>query len=407
MREPARVSPAVAGLGLTLASAILLSWLGVATQLAFHAGASLGTLLAGRFLVAAAILWPLVWISGRCSPPAGRCWPDSCSAWDTASTRGCSRRPWRGSKRAWSTCCSSPTRAGVAAPRPAGRALERTAHDRAGDRDGRHRARPHRRPWHHRAARGGACAQLGRRIRGVHPVLGRPTRANRPVPPDRARHQRCGAHPHGGRRRPGRRLVSHRRHRARVHRRRRAGRRGRNGHLRRRHRQARAVARERRLGGPARVDTRARPPRVRRSTRPGTAARRRPRRRRRRDPRGPWTAHQARLAAPDGATDARSSGRRHGRSRRQEPDSPGRAGGRVLRDRARPRERAARRPTHRRSRTRGTSGSSCPVRRGRTTASVLAATDVRVRVISQTEFASAMQRLPTLARSVQAAAVAR
>jgi drug/metabolite transporter (DMT)-like permease len=55
-------SPALAGLAYTLASAVFLSGLGVTTQLAFDAGASVGTLLSGRFLVAAAILWPLVWL---------------------------------------------------------------------------------------------------------------------------------------------------------------------------------------------------------------------------------------------------------------------------------------------------------------------------------------------------------
>jgi drug/metabolite transporter (DMT)-like permease len=55
-----RVSPAAAGLGLTLVSAILMSGLGVTTQLAFEAGATLGTLLSGRFVVAAAVLWMLV-----------------------------------------------------------------------------------------------------------------------------------------------------------------------------------------------------------------------------------------------------------------------------------------------------------------------------------------------------------
>jgi drug/metabolite transporter (DMT)-like permease len=63
-----RVSPAAAGLLLTLASALLLSGLGVTTQLAFDAGATVGTLLSGRFLVAAAILWPLVWLIGSARP---------------------------------------------------------------------------------------------------------------------------------------------------------------------------------------------------------------------------------------------------------------------------------------------------------------------------------------------------
>jgi drug/metabolite transporter (DMT)-like permease len=58
MSRPA--SPALAGLAYTLASAVLMSGLGVSTQLAFDAGASVGTLLSGRFLVAAAVLWLLV-----------------------------------------------------------------------------------------------------------------------------------------------------------------------------------------------------------------------------------------------------------------------------------------------------------------------------------------------------------
>jgi drug/metabolite transporter (DMT)-like permease len=57
-----RVSPVAAGLAFTLASAVFMSGLGVTTQLAYQAGASVGTLLSGRFLVAAAILWPLVWV---------------------------------------------------------------------------------------------------------------------------------------------------------------------------------------------------------------------------------------------------------------------------------------------------------------------------------------------------------
>ncbi len=53
-------SPVAAGLALTLASAVFFSWLGVLTQLAYDEGASVGTLLSGRFLIAAAILWTLV-----------------------------------------------------------------------------------------------------------------------------------------------------------------------------------------------------------------------------------------------------------------------------------------------------------------------------------------------------------
>jgi drug/metabolite transporter (DMT)-like permease len=63
-----QASPAFAGLAFTLASALFLSALGVLTQLAFDAGASIGTLLSGRFVVAAAILWPLVWIIGARRP---------------------------------------------------------------------------------------------------------------------------------------------------------------------------------------------------------------------------------------------------------------------------------------------------------------------------------------------------
>ena len=64
MTSPATrlASPALAGLAYTLASAVIMSGLGVTTQLAFDAGVSVGTLLSGRFLVAAAILWPLVWL---------------------------------------------------------------------------------------------------------------------------------------------------------------------------------------------------------------------------------------------------------------------------------------------------------------------------------------------------------
>jgi drug/metabolite transporter (DMT)-like permease len=55
-----RVSPTVAGIALTLASAVFLSGLAITTKLAFDAGATVGTLLPGRFLVAAAVLWPIV-----------------------------------------------------------------------------------------------------------------------------------------------------------------------------------------------------------------------------------------------------------------------------------------------------------------------------------------------------------
>ena len=47
------------------------------------------------------------------------------------------------------------------------------------------------------------------------------------------------------------------------------------------------------------------------------------------------------------------------------------------------------------------------LRDGPRTASVVAATDMRVRVVSRQEFGRSMRRLPTLARSVRDAALAR
>jgi drug/metabolite transporter (DMT)-like permease len=65
------VATVAIGIAFTLTSAVALSALGVTTQLAFDAGAPVGTLLSGRFLVAAAILWPLVWLL-RLKRPARR-----------------------------------------------------------------------------------------------------------------------------------------------------------------------------------------------------------------------------------------------------------------------------------------------------------------------------------------------
>ena len=48
------------GLAFTLLSAFAFSMLGVATQIAYGAGATVGTLLTGRFLVSASLLWGLV-----------------------------------------------------------------------------------------------------------------------------------------------------------------------------------------------------------------------------------------------------------------------------------------------------------------------------------------------------------
>lgn len=64
--------PTSLGLGLTLASTFIFSWLGIVTQLAYEAGASIGTLLSGRFVVAAAVLWPIVLITRRRAPTRGQ-----------------------------------------------------------------------------------------------------------------------------------------------------------------------------------------------------------------------------------------------------------------------------------------------------------------------------------------------
>src|SRR5262245_48609086 len=55
--------PVASGIALTLASAVFMSGLGITTQLAYRAGANVGTLLSGRFMFAAALLWPLVWLT--------------------------------------------------------------------------------------------------------------------------------------------------------------------------------------------------------------------------------------------------------------------------------------------------------------------------------------------------------
>ena len=68
---PRRAGPVALGIGFTLASALCLSWLGVTTQLAYASGATVGTVLSGRFLIAAAVLWPLVWFV-RSRRPARR-----------------------------------------------------------------------------------------------------------------------------------------------------------------------------------------------------------------------------------------------------------------------------------------------------------------------------------------------
>ncbi len=68
---PRPVSVAATGLFITITSAVFYSTLGVLTQLAYAQGATVGTVLSGRFIVSAAVLWPLVWvISSR--RPTGR-----------------------------------------------------------------------------------------------------------------------------------------------------------------------------------------------------------------------------------------------------------------------------------------------------------------------------------------------
>jgi drug/metabolite transporter (DMT)-like permease len=59
------------GLVLTIASVVFFSSLGMVTQLAFAAGAGVGVLLVGRFVVAASVLWPLMCLARveRPGPP--------------------------------------------------------------------------------------------------------------------------------------------------------------------------------------------------------------------------------------------------------------------------------------------------------------------------------------------------
>src|SRR5262245_7158598 len=61
-----------AGLGLTLVSVAIFSTLGVLTQLAFATGATVGSLLAGRFVVAAALLWLVIGLIGKWRRPTLR-----------------------------------------------------------------------------------------------------------------------------------------------------------------------------------------------------------------------------------------------------------------------------------------------------------------------------------------------
>lgn len=54
------LGPLAVGLGLTLLSAVAFSWIGILTQLGYDGGATVGTVLSGRFVVGAAILWAVV-----------------------------------------------------------------------------------------------------------------------------------------------------------------------------------------------------------------------------------------------------------------------------------------------------------------------------------------------------------
>jgi drug/metabolite transporter (DMT)-like permease len=61
-------SSSSSGLALVLASAAMLAALGITTQLAYGAGASVSVLLPGRFIVTAALVWLIVAISGAERP---------------------------------------------------------------------------------------------------------------------------------------------------------------------------------------------------------------------------------------------------------------------------------------------------------------------------------------------------
>jgi drug/metabolite transporter (DMT)-like permease len=69
-----RLSPTAAGLTLTLASAVFYSAFGVMTQVTLDAGASVGTVLSVRLLLAAAVLWPLIWLIRRRRPNRRQVW---------------------------------------------------------------------------------------------------------------------------------------------------------------------------------------------------------------------------------------------------------------------------------------------------------------------------------------------
>jgi drug/metabolite transporter (DMT)-like permease len=63
-----RLSPTAAGIAFTLASAVFYSAFGVMTQVTLDAGASVATVLSLRLLLAVAVLWPLIWAIRRRRP---------------------------------------------------------------------------------------------------------------------------------------------------------------------------------------------------------------------------------------------------------------------------------------------------------------------------------------------------
>jgi drug/metabolite transporter (DMT)-like permease len=69
-----RLSPTAAGIAFTLASAVFYSAFGVMTQLTLDAGATVGTVLSVRLLIAVAVLWPLVWAIRRHRPDRRQVW---------------------------------------------------------------------------------------------------------------------------------------------------------------------------------------------------------------------------------------------------------------------------------------------------------------------------------------------
>jgi drug/metabolite transporter (DMT)-like permease len=68
------LSPTAVGLAFTLASAVFYSAFGVMTQVTLDAGTTVGTVLSVRLLIAVAVLWPLVWFIRRRRPTRRQVW---------------------------------------------------------------------------------------------------------------------------------------------------------------------------------------------------------------------------------------------------------------------------------------------------------------------------------------------